>query len=396
MQEGRKGRLHPAVGYARNLLADSLNELLGAGAVTASGKVARGGMKNQGDRPDDVEQLPLVLVGCSGGPDSLALAAITAHFARRGSVRVGAVVVNHQMQEESAEIAVRAAKQCEQLGLSPVLIKEVTVDATSEGPEMAARTARYGAFEEAVQQTGAQAVLLAHTLDDQAETVLLGLARGSGTRSLAGMPARRTHRGVTYLRPLLALRRAEVQDICEAEHLDPWQDPTNSDEALMRAKVRHTVLPFLEEQLGGDVAVSLARTAAISGPDSEYLEAQAHQALNAVSLTPEQVGGTEKLELPILENRNLVILNRAAVLSLPKALQNRVLALAVKRAGGETPGFERLTALSTFVAAHGKAGPLQLAGHVQAFRRRPAARLKTSHGERNLKQTGVIAFLGKQ
>ena len=137
-----------------------------------------------------------ILVACSGGPDSLALAAVAAYFARRGHVdghpvSVGAVVVDHQLQPGSAEVAAATAVTLRELGLSPVQVRTVEVASTGMGPEAAARDARHAALDAAADDTGAQAILLGHTLDDQAEQVLLGLARGSGTRSLAGMrPAR--------------------------------------------------------------------------------------------------------------------------------------------------------------------------------------------------------------
>ncbi|WP_294603867.1 tRNA lysidine(34) synthetase TilS, partial [uncultured Rothia sp.] len=268
MQNGRAGRLHPAVGTARRHLAAALEKLLGAGSIKATGR-------SRTASTADAADLPLLLVACSGGPDSLALAAIAAHFARRGDVRVGAIIVDHGLQEDSAAVAAQTAQTLTDLGLHPVITEKVQVPVGNMGPEMAARTARYAAFTKAVEATGARAVLLGHTLDDQAETVLLGLSRGSGTRSLAGMPPVRVEEGVTYLRPFLGLRRTDMLDICDAETLTPWIDPTNTDETLMRARIRHSVLPYLEEHLGGDVARSLARTASVAGPDAEYLDEQA-------------------------------------------------------------------------------------------------------------------------
>jgi tRNA(Ile)-lysidine synthase len=127
----------------------------------------------------------LVLVALSGGPDSLALAAATA-FEAAG--RAGAVIVDHGLQAGSAAIAEAAAEQARSLQLDPVIVVAVTVGADG-GPEAAARAARYRALSEAAASLGASAVLLGHTLDDQAETVLLGLARGSGATSLQGMRA---------------------------------------------------------------------------------------------------------------------------------------------------------------------------------------------------------------
>ena len=362
MQNGRARRLHPAVGTARRHLAAALEKLLGAGSIKATGR------SRTASTPDAAD-LPLLLVACSGGPDSLALAAIAAHFARRGDVRVGAVIVDHDLQEGSAEVAAQTAQTLTDLGLHPIITEKVQVPAGNMGPEMAARTARYTAFTKAVEATGARAVLLGHTLDDQAETVLLGLSRGSGTRSLAGMPPVRVEEGVTYLRPFLGLRRTDMLDICDAETLTPWIDPTNADETLMRARIRHSVLPYLEEHLGGDVARSLARTASVAGPDAEYLDEQAQVAYEQALLPAgTAVRGIEREDAVLLDHA--VLLDRAQVAALHPALRLRVLAAACKATGGENPGFERLQALDSFTAEYAVAGPVQMPGHVSAYRRR--------------------------
>ena len=370
MQNGRAGRLHPAVGTARRHLAAALENLLDPGSIKATGRsrsaAADASTASGGDRP-------LILVACSGGPDSLALAAIAAHFARRGDVRVGAIIVDHGLQEGSAAIASRTAQTLTDLGIHPVITEKVQVPAGNMGPEMAARIARYAAFKKAVEATGARAVLLGHTLDDQAETVLLGLSRGSGTRSLAGMPPVRIEEDITYLRPFLGLRRAEMLDICAAEALSPWVDPTNGDERLMRARIRHSVLPYLEEHLGGDVARSLARTAAVAGPDADYLDDRAREAYERVLLP---VGTAVRG----IEREDAVLLDRAQVAALHPALRLRVLAIACKATGGENPGFERLHALDAFVAGYATAGPVQMPGHVSAYRRRKVVHPDT--GER--------------
>ena len=361
VQQGRSGRLHPAVGEARGEMARVLNNLLGAGAVSASGKAH----KNK----EQPAELPLLLAGVSGGPDSLALAAVLAHFVRRGELKAGAVLVDHGLQTGSAQVAEQAAEACRRLGLDPVLVKKVEVETANEGPEKAAQLARYSAFAEATAQTQARGVLLGHTLNDQAETVLLGLARGSGTRSLAGMPEILEREDFTIVRPLLSLTREQIEDICDAEGLDPWHDPTNSDESMMRAKVRHTILPFLEEHLGGDVATSLARTAAILGPDAEYLDAQAQATYPSCLAISEHL---EKLVLPEAIAGQSIVFDRGTLVQLPDAIRRRVLAQAVKNLGGFAPSFERLSKLDIFAATNAVGGPIQLTGHVSAWKARPA------------------------
>src|SRR6266851_3155153 len=234
----------------------------------------------------DLDAGDLVLAACSGGADSLALAAALAHEAPRLGLRAGGVTVDHGLQAGSAERAAAVAGILTGMGLDPVRNVRVTVRGwpvngarasgvsggqvgnTSPGPEAAARAARYAALDEVARGTGAAAVLLGHTRDDQAETVLLGLARGSGARSLAGMPARRGQ----YRRPLLAVRRTATGAACAELGLEPWQDPHNRDFRFARARVRHQALPALEAALGPGVAEALARTASQLRADAECLD----------------------------------------------------------------------------------------------------------------------------
>lgn len=215
-------------------------------AVAKARRLVRGALR-------DVQPGDRVVVAVSGGADSLALAAAVSFVAPREGWLAEAVVVDHGLQPGSAQVAERAAEQCRGLGL-PATVITVRVG-TDGGPEAAARRARYEALEEF---GGAQApILTAHTLDDQAETVLLGLGRGSGARSLAGMAPRRGN----VVRPFLGLRHAQAVTICRAYGLEPWADPHNLDPAYRRTRVRREVLPLIEEILGGGVAEALARTA---------------------------------------------------------------------------------------------------------------------------------------
>ena len=227
----------------------------------------------------------LVLVACSGGADSLALAAAAAFVAPRAGLRAGGVTVDHGLQPGSAAQAARVEAVLTRLGLSPVERRTVEVGAAG-GPEAAARTARYAALTDAARRQGAWAVLLGHTRDDQAETVLLGLSRGSGARSLSGMPATSGHptapgpaddtvpgpAGARYLRPLLGVPREGTREACAALRLEPWEDPHNDDPAYLRVRVRRRVLPLLEAELGPGVAAALARGAGLLRDDADALD----------------------------------------------------------------------------------------------------------------------------
>ncbi|MFE9244216.1 tRNA lysidine(34) synthetase TilS [Nocardiopsis sp. NPDC006938] len=210
------------------------------------------------------------LVACSGGADSLALAGALAFEAPRLGVPAGGVTVDHGLQEGSDERAGTVAKVLGGLGLDPVRAVAVRVGGRG-GPEAAARRARYDALDAVVAELRPAVVLLGHTLDDQAETVLLGLARGSGARSLAGMAPRTG----AYLRPLLDLDRATVREACSLMGLSPWEDPHNHDPRFARSRVRHEALPALEAALGPGIAAALARTATLLRADADTLDALA-------------------------------------------------------------------------------------------------------------------------
>lgn len=251
----------------------------------------------------------LLLVALSGGPDSLALAAATAFEAKKlFDVTAGAVIVDHGLQAGSADVAAHAARQALDLGLDPVIVKRVEVG-DEGGPEAAARDARYAALAEAASETGATRVLLGHTLDDQAETVLLGLGRGSGLGSVKGMAP---ESGI-FLRPLLQVRRGTTRQFCLDAGLDPWSDPHNDDERFARVRVRKIVLPMLERELGPGFAEALARTALLAREDTDALDHFAEEQIEELAEHAEA-----GLSLPV-----------RALAHNPAALRQRIIRLAV-------------------------------------------------------------------
>ena len=233
----------------------------------------------------DVVPGDLVLVACSGGADSLALAAAAAFEAPAAGCRAGAVVVDHGLQPGSAHVAARAAQQLRALGLDPVEVLTIEVTASGEGLEAAAREARYAALDEAADRHQAVAVLLGHTLDDQAEQVLLGLTRGAGARSLSGMPATRGR----FRRPLLGVSREQCRASVRAQGLAWWDDPMNEDPAFTRVRARRA-LADLERDLGPGVGAALARTASLLRDDADHLDALAVAAVTTLGPQPWPVG----------------------------------------------------------------------------------------------------------
>ncbi|MEV4384977.1 tRNA lysidine(34) synthetase TilS [Micromonospora sp. NPDC049580] len=293
-----------------------------------------------------------VLVACSGGADSLALAAATVFVAPRLGRTAGLVTVDHGLQAGSAKRAEAVAGWAREAGFAPVVAVRVRVAGRPGGPEAAAREARYEALTEAARQHEAVAVLTGHTRDDQAETVLLALARGAGPRGLAGMPSRRELAGVPLLRPLLEIGREQTRAACAALGLSAWQDPHNTDPSYARSRVRADVLPALVRALGPGVVDNLARTARLVAADNAALDETAATALAAAR---HPAGGLAVPELA----------------GLTAAVRGRVLH-AWARELGAVPGalsHRHVAALDALVTDWHGQGPTDLPGGVRVLRR---------------------------
>ncbi|MQA96654.1 MAG: tRNA lysidine(34) synthetase TilS [Streptosporangiales bacterium] len=292
----------------------------------------------------------LVFAACSGGADSLTMAAALAFVAPRMELRAGGLVVDHGLQDGSAEQTRQVAGTLRGLGLDPVVELQVQVG-TGGGPEAAARDARYAALDAAAEDHGAAAVLIGHTLDDQAETVLLGLARGSGARSLCGMPES-TGR---YVRPFLGLTRERVREAGTAMGLTPWDDPHNSDPAFTRSRVRHGALPALEAALGPGIPEALARSARMLRDDADALDAWAERSGRAA----QSAGGG---------------LDVKSLADLPRAVRTRILRRTAIAAGSPpgTLAAVHITAMDELVTAWRGQRHVDLPGGLRALRRNGA------------------------
>ena len=315
--------VHPSVAAVRRGVRRCLGELAGP---------------REGGAPG------VVVVACSGGADSLALLAATVAEGHRSGWHVAGVTVDHGLQDGSAAQAERVVVQMAEIGADQTVTVRVTVEAAGLGPEAAARQARYAVLDEIAPRLDAVAVLLGHTRDDQAETVLLGLARGSGGRSLAGM--RRGFDG--YRRPLLDVARADTVTACQVLGLGTWDDPHNADSSYLRARVRRRVLPVLEDELGPGVTETLARTADQLRTDMDHLDGLADAALAALA-DP----------LPVDD-----------LAELPSAVRRRVLRLAALRAGSPASELfhEHVLAVDALLTGwHGQKW-IDLPGHLRAVR----------------------------
>ena len=284
-----------------------------------------------------------VLVAVSGGADSLALAYALAVEAKKLAITVTGVTVDHQLQNQSSVQAEKVVAQLKDFEIE-CIVKKVTVD-IKDGLEASARKARYQAIEEVVQQQNAVAVFLGHTKDDQAETVLLGLARGSGTRSLSGM----AHHNGIYVRPLLEITRIQNEEFCNEVGLQFWIDPHNADSQFARVRVRTEALPTLEKTIGPGISDALARSAHLLRDDADALDHWAKR---------------EEIHL------NLADLDCAHLETLPRAIRSRILRSAIYAAGAPSGSVsaEHVGAVEALISAWNGQGALNLPGGVKVER----------------------------
>ena len=291
-----------------------------------------------------------VIVACSGGPDSLALAGAAAWAGPRAGHPVSAIVVDHGLQEGSAQVAAQAADLCAQLGVTHAAVVRVDVVVRGGGLEAAAREARYAALQAEAEAVGASAVLLGHTREDQAETVLLRLARGSGARSLSAM---RAVNGL-WRRPFLDVPRAVVHAGCLAmlpEGAEPWADPHNDDDAFARVRVRR-LLAGLGDELGAGVVLGLSRSAEQLRDDADALDAWAGEVV--AELQADANGTWDCAELARLE----------------RAIRTRVLRLLCIAAGApaEDLSWEHIQSVDALIVDWHGQGAVALPGPVAAHR----------------------------
>ncbi|PLS30433.1 tRNA(Ile)-lysidine synthetase [Bifidobacterium margollesii] len=335
------------------------------------------GIVRQSDRQrehgehDPEPDAPLILIACSGGRDSLALASICTTVCGSLGVRCGAVIVDHSLIAGSARVAEETADKCRSFGMEPVIIRKVIVHETGSGVEAAARNARYQALQEVARQTGAAAVLLAHTKDDQAETVLLGLFRTVGLDALAGMPTVIERDGVIFSRPFLNLTRTQTTEICEAREISWWDDPTNGDSSAdegglstdlpLRSRIRNALLPYLIHFVGADLVEHLSRSAVIAQRDRDYLDSSAAKVFDrAVVVEPADGAGPQdvvaRIDVRELSDEH-------------PAIRSRVIARAASNAGIGISS-RQVDAIDDLIRDwHGQAG-VRLSGGYLAVRKR--------------------------
>lgn len=306
---------------------------------------------------EDIAAGDSVLVAASGGADSSALAAALLLECKTKSIKVIALIIDHGLQKNSADVTHETKRTLTKIGYENIEIRRVTVEIT-DGLEASARRARYQALNDVANSHNAVAVFLGHTKDDQAETVLLGLSRGSGSRSLSGMAARVDR----YRRPLLSITRAQTEAACEEAGIKFWQDPHNQSMEFTRVRVREVVLPTMEKEIGPGISDALARSAKLLRDDADALDYLSDEIFS--KLEP------ASLEISKLESQ-------------PRAIRTRILRKAIYLAGAPQGSLsaEHIEPVEALITAWKGQGPISLPGGVTVARISGRLSLSKSGGQ---------------
>jgi len=306
---------------------------------------------------EDIAAGESVLVAASGGADSSALAAALLLECKTKSIKVIALIIDHGLQKNSADVTHETKRTLTKIGYENIEIRRVTVEIT-DGLEASARRARYQALNDVANSHNAVAVFLGHTRDDQAETVLLGLSRGSGSRSLSGMAARVDR----YRRPLLAITRAQTEAACEEAGIKFWQDPHNQSMEFTRVRVREVVLPTMEKEIGPGISDALARSAKLLRDDADALDYLSDEIFS--KLEP------ASLDVSTLESQ-------------PRAIRTRILRRAIYLAGAPQGSLsaDHIEPVEALITAWKGQGPISLPGGVTVARISGRLSLSKSSGQ---------------
>jgi tRNA(Ile)-lysidine synthase len=303
-------------------------------------------------KPWLIDSSQTILFGCSGGADSMALA--LALFLEANGTKVIPLVVDHGLQPGSAQITTQTISKLKEIGYTQIESAIAQVKIT-DGLEASARRARYQIFNQFIDTHQPKYFLLAHTLNDQAESVLLGLARGSGARSLSGMALENN----IYVRPLLKISRLTTEAACHEGGVEFWSDPHNEDLRFARVRTRKNVLPNLEENLGPGITEALVRSADLLRDDADALD----------SFAREYFAQTDPLNLSVNELERL-----------PRAIRTRVLRLAIYQAGAPSGSLsaEHINGAEALISDWHGQKELSLPGDVKLLRNSGRITLSTN------------------
>lgn len=276
-----------------------------------------------------------IVVGVSGGPDSMALLNILLKLKEEINFNISVAHINHMIRPEADEETKYVQNFCEAHNINCFVKKEKVEQIAKKekiGTEEAGRKLRYDFFEEVIKTVKANKIATAHTANDNAETVLMNIMRGSGTTGLKGIEPKREEK---YIRPLIECTRSEIEEYCENEKLEPRIDKTNSENIYTRNKVRNMLIPFIEENFNPNIVASLNRLSNLAKLENEYIEKETKKTYDKV-LIEQNLGNNIK------ERKNSIILDLKKFNSLDLVIKNRLMLYTIGKVLGNSQNIERV------------------------------------------------------
>lgn len=271
-----------------------------------------------------------IVIGVSGGPDSICLLNILNELKDKLNIKIYVAHINHMIRKEADEETSYVQQFCSKLGIE-CFVKRVDVISKSNidkiGTEEAGRKVRYDFFEEVLQKVGANKIATAHNSNDNAETVLMNIIRGSGTSGLKGIEPIRDNK---FIRPLIECERFEIEEYCEEKNLNPRIDKSNFENIYTRNKIRNILIPELKEQFNPNIVQALNKLSKVSRQENEFLQEYTENIINKNLLISKD------------EKEHELILNLKEFNKLNIVIKNRVILEGIKQVAGSTQGIEKI------------------------------------------------------
>lgn len=283
-----------------------------------------------------------IVVAVSGGPDSMCLLNILKNLKEKFNIQLFVAHVNHMIREEADSETEYVKKYCEQNNIECFIKKANVLEMAKEqkkGTEEMGRIVRYDFFDYVANKVSANKIAIAHTENDNAETVLMNLMRGASIEGLKGIEPIREK----FIRPLIECNREEIEMYCKVNNLDPKFDKTNQDNTYTRNKIRNLLIPFIKKEFNPNIIEALNRLADLARQDSAYFNKAVQEEYKNL-LIEENIEDNEISIKNINEEKNSqkeIVLDLKKFNKLEYVIKSRVLLYTINRILGTTKGIEK-------------------------------------------------------
>jgi len=274
-----------------------------------------------------------IVIGVSGGPDSICLLHILNELKTELNIEIFVAHINHMIRKEAEEETIYVENFCKHLGIQ-CFTKRIDIIPKSKqekiGVEECGRLVRYSFFEEVLNKVNANKIATAHNANDNAETVLMNIFRGSGTSGLKGIEPIRNNK---FIRPIIECERIEIEKYCEENNLQPKIDKSNFENVYTRNKIRNIFIPQIKEEFNSNIIMSLKRLSKIASEENEFLQKYCKSILENELIIENNLGKEENKEL---------VLDLKKFNSLDNIIKNRIILLSIEKVLGNVQGIEKI------------------------------------------------------